>query len=122
MIERKYYCDDGLEYRSYGIFDLSKANKSMNDFRDEDGICSWQFGNYLVEETDSMLTGDEVVNKLNEQEERIKRIKKYIDKEIKQREEDLQKSVKAGMPTGSFYYEIELLEEIQKIINNGDTK
>lgn len=73
MTEKRYYCDDKTEYRSYGIFDLSKADKTMDDFRDEDGICSWQFGNYLVEETDSMLTGDEVCDLLNEQEETIQK-------------------------------------------------
>lgn len=67
MIEKQFYCDDPLEYRSYGIFDLSKADKNMDDFRDEDGICSWQFDNYLVEETDSMLSGEEVTELLNKQ-------------------------------------------------------
>lgn len=76
MTEKRYYCDNSIEYRSYGIFDLNKADKSIDDFRDEDGICGWQFSNYLVDETDSMLNGEEVVNKLNKQEERIKELEK----------------------------------------------
>ena len=32
MIEKQFYCDDPLEYRSYGIFDLSKAHM-INDLK-----------------------------------------------------------------------------------------
>ena len=70
---------------------------------------------------DTMDDAQDIVDLLNKQEERIKRIEKYINREIKQREEDLDKTIKVGMPTGSLYSEIELLEEIQKIINEGDT-
>lgn len=83
MIEKQFYCDDPLEYRDYGIFDLSKADKNMDDFRDEDGICSWQFGNYLVDETDSMLTGEEVTELLNKQKKQIKELKQDLNKKMK---------------------------------------
>ena len=53
---------------------LKELNKTIDDFRDEDGICSYEFGNYLVDETDSMLTGGEVKDKLNNYEERIKEL------------------------------------------------
>ena len=88
-----YYCDDPINYRSYGIFDLNKANKSRADFRDEDGdICGLLFDSYLTNETDSMLSGEEVANKLNELSDENEQLKKEIenikDKErIKQHEE-----------------------------------
>lgn len=83
MTEKRYYCDDRTEYRSYGIFDLSRADKSMDDFRDEDDdICMPLFRCYLCDETDSMLIGEEVVNRLNEQEERIKDLELFIKKVV----------------------------------------
>lgn len=87
--------------------------EGVNDF-DEYGLESPIL---LGEE---VLTFGEVIDKLNEQEKRIKRVKEYINKEIKRREEDLKSTIKAGMPTGSLYSEIELFEEIQKLIDYGD--
>ena len=66
MVKNRFYCDDETEYRGYGIFDLSKSNKTKEDFYDEeDGYLLWAFGNYLIDKTDSMLTGKEVVDLLN---------------------------------------------------------
>ena len=64
---KRFYCDSSLEYRDYGIFDLSKSDKTKKDFWNEKEECYelCRFGNYLVDKTDSMLTGKEVVDYLN---------------------------------------------------------
>jgi hypothetical protein len=58
----------------------------------------------------------QVVNRLNEQDNKIQRTLKFLDENIQQREEDLERSIKAGMPTGSMYSEIELLTDIRELI------
>ena len=85
MTEKRFECDNPLHYRGYGIFDLSKANKTKDDFRDEDGICSYEFHNYLVDETDAMMTGEEVedlVNKLFDENEQLKSDNKEYKRKI----------------------------------------
>ncbi len=79
-MSKKYYCDSPGDARNYGIFDLSKADKKLEDFIDEDGdICSWMFGCYLVDETDSMMTGEQVCNELNFlTENNLRTDKKYL--------------------------------------------
>ena len=72
MTEKQYYCDDVTEYRGYGVFDLSKADKTINDFRDEDDLVEmWKFRLYLADETGAMMTGQEVVDSLNEQSDKL---------------------------------------------------
>lgn len=84
MTEKQFYCDDPLEYRDYGIFDLSKADKTMDDFRDEDNdICMPLFRCYLCDETDSMLTGEEVTKLLNKQKKQINELKQDLNKKMK---------------------------------------
>lgn len=78
MTEKQYYCDDPLEYRSYGIFDLSKADKTKEDFWDDEEECYIGFQSYLVDSTDSMLTGEEVTKLLNKQDEEIQRLEKDL--------------------------------------------
>jgi len=68
MTEKRFYCDNLLDVRGYAIFDLNDVDKVIFDFVDSDGdVASWMFDNYLVDETDSIMTGEEVMNKLNEQ-------------------------------------------------------
>lgn len=63
---KRYECDDLTEYRGYAIFDLSEVALSRDDFRDEDGdIIGYAYHNYLVDETDSIMTGEEVAETLN---------------------------------------------------------
>lgn len=81
--DNKFYCDNSLEYRGYGIFDLRKADKKMEDFQDEDGIRLYEFRNYLVDETDSMLTGEEVVKLLNKQYKENEQLKIKSDNKQK---------------------------------------
>ena len=65
-VKKRYYCDGPVDKRGYGIFDLSKADRTRDEFVDDDGdICGWMFHNYLVDETDSMMTGEEVTDTLN---------------------------------------------------------
>ena len=45
-------------------------------------------------------------------------INQTLDEKIKERDEDLQRSVKAGMPTGMLYSEIDLLEELKTELSN----
>lgn len=45
-------------------------------------------------------------------------INQTLDEKIKERDEDLQRSVKAGMPTGMLYSEINLLEELKTELSN----
>jgi len=85
--DNKFYCDNSLEYRGYGIFDLRKADKKMEDFQDEDGIRLYEFRNYLVDETDSMLTGEEVVKLLNKQDDLLEKtslFQEHLEYEIEQ--------------------------------------
>jgi hypothetical protein len=80
MTEKQFYCDDGLSKRDYAIFDLSKSDKSFNDFRDGEGFVeSWRFGCYLCDETDSLMTGEEVVGKLNKLNNENKSFKAEIE-------------------------------------------
>lgn len=58
----------------------------------------------------------QVVNRLNEQDDKIQRTLKFLDENIQQREEDLKQAVKVGMSTGSLYSEIELLTDIRELI------
>lgn len=85
MTEKRFECDNPLDYRGYGIFDLSKANKTKGDFRDEDGICLYEFHNYLVDETSAMMTGEEVedlLNKLFDKNEQLKQENKGIQHKV----------------------------------------
>ena len=89
MTEKRFYCDDELEYRDYGIFDLSKADKTKKDFWNEDEECYelWKFDNYLVDETNAMLTGENVVeclNHLHEENIQLKHCLKKIEKELRE--------------------------------------
>ena len=80
MTEKQFYCDDGLSKRDYAIFDLSKSDKSFNDFRDGEGFVeSWRFDCYLCDETDSLMTGEEVVDKLNKLNNENKSFKAEIE-------------------------------------------
>ena len=77
---KRYYLDEYLEYRSYGIFDLSKSDKKKEDYwNEETGIYDIiSFEEYLINETDSMMKGEEVVDRLNEQDQEIQRLKKEL--------------------------------------------
>lgn len=64
---------------------------------------------------------DDVVGLLNDLSEengqlkkQLQMIKRIIQTQITEREEDLQISIKAGMPTGGMYSEIESLKELKK--------
>jgi len=98
MIDKRFYCDAALEYRGYGIFDLSKADKKREAFIDDDGdICGWMFHNYLVEETEAMLTGEQVEDLLNEnnayKQEIINVLKDYYTRLTRQMENSLTEPV-----------------------------
>ena len=79
----KYYCEDYDEYSlsikniPYRIYDLSKSNKTKEDFYDNEKECYDMpaFEEYLFE-NECMLTGDEVKDKLTKQEEKIKQLEK----------------------------------------------
>ena len=84
-MSKRFYCDDDLQHRNYGIFDLTKSDKTKEDFYDkkEEEYDIVHFEIYLVDETDSMLTGEEVCDTLNsletenlELKERIKELEK----------------------------------------------
>ena len=75
MSEKRYYCDDDLEYRDYCIFDLSKADKTMDDFRDEDDMVTYKWHEYLID-NDAAMLGQEVEKALNEQDTKIQRLEK----------------------------------------------
>lgn len=48
-----------------------------------------------------------------------KKILNTIDERIEETESDLERAVKAGMPTSTLYSEIDLLTEIKEAIRNG---
>lgn len=81
----KYYCEDYDEYalntenNPYRIYDLSKSNKTKEDFYDNEKECYDipAFKEYLFE-NECMLTGDEVKDKLTKQEEKIKQLEKEL--------------------------------------------
>ena len=83
-MSKRFYCDHELEYRNYGIFDLTKSDKTKEDFYDkkEEAYDLVHFEIYLVDETDSMLTGEEVCDTLNQYESKNKEICKYIQRKI----------------------------------------
>ena len=75
MSEKRFYCDDYLEYRDYGMFDLSKVDKTMDDFRDEDDMVTYEWDEYLID-NDAMMTGQDVEKALNEQDTKIQQLEK----------------------------------------------
>jgi len=73
------------------------------------------------EDDEKELSHDEVVDLLNELNDENKEFHDFkqkvfdiIDEKIKELEYDLNRSVKAGMPTGMMYSEIDLLNQIKK--------
>jgi len=79
----KYYCEDYDEYafntenNPYRIYDLSKSNKTKEDFYDNEKECYdiAAFEEYLLD-NDCMLTSDQVKDRLIKQEEKIKQLEK----------------------------------------------
>lgn len=78
----KYYCEDYDEYlfntenTPYRIYDLTKSNKTKEDFYDNEKECYdiAAFEEYL-RDNDCMLTSDQVKDRLIKQEEKIKQLK-----------------------------------------------
>ena len=62
------YDNGEYENRNYAIYDLSKSEKTKEDFWDNEKDCYdiWAFMDYL-EENDCILSCDEVVELLNKQ-------------------------------------------------------
>ena len=79
-MSKRFYCDDDLQHRNYGIFDLTKSDKTKEDFYDkkEEEYDIVHFEIYLVDETDSMLTGEEVCDTLNSLETENLELKEHI--------------------------------------------
>lgn len=79
MTEKRFIGYDFGEYenRNYAVYDLSKSEKTKEDFWDNEEECYdiWAFVDYL-EENDCVLSCDEVVgllNKLYEENEQLKK-------------------------------------------------
>lgn len=77
MTEKRFIGYDFGEYenRNYAVYDLSKSEKTKEDFWDNEEECYdiWAFVDYL-EENDCVLSCDEVVDLLNEQEATIRKL------------------------------------------------
>ena len=88
-MSKRFYCDDDLQYRNYGIFDLTKSDKTKEDFYDkkEEAYDIVHFEIYLVDETDSMLTGEEVCDTLNKQDKQIQEFISYFESQNKEKKE-----------------------------------
>ena len=73
---KRFKCDDPSEYRSYAIADVSKSDKTIKDFLDENeevyDIIA--FNDYLWEKG-CYMTGEEVENQLNELYEENQQLK-----------------------------------------------
>ena len=73
----RYHCDNISSYRDYAIFDLKKSSKPIEDYWNEEEECyeTWKFNNYLIDETESILTGEQVItimNKLQKENEELR--------------------------------------------------
>lgn len=83
---------------------------------DKENDCLYDAVSPLVERLLNYL--DVEMKKLKEENEQLKEqlqmIERIIQTQIAEREEDLQISVKRGMPTGGLYSEIGFLEELKK--------
>ena len=81
----KYYCEDYDEYSlsikniPYRIYDLTKSNKTKEDFYDNEKECYdiAAFEEYLLD-NDCMLTSNQVKDRLIKQEEKIKQLEKEL--------------------------------------------
>lgn len=62
-----FYCDSGLEYRDYAIFDLTDVDKTKEDFWDpeEELYDIWSFEDYLFNQDGALMRGEDVEEKLN---------------------------------------------------------
>lgn len=71
------YDNGEYENRNYAIYDLSKSEKTKEDFLDNENDCYdlWAFMDYL-EENNCILSCDKVVELLNEQQDKIQRLEK----------------------------------------------
>ena len=123
MTKKRFYCDGSLDYRGYGIFDLYKADKTQEDFWNEEEECyeQWRFGNYLVDETDSMLKGEEVcdlLNKLFKENEELKDdVYGELDKTLKALQEVYEEvsSFKTSNKLSTIYDNLRgLMEDVRK--------
>ena len=102
---QRFITSVGLD-NSCGIEDLLK-NKKYKGFREQD----YHKLTEIREELNSLYYENEQIK------QQVQKMHKLIDDKIKQSEEDLNRSVRAGMPTGLMYSEIELLEELKKELN-----
>lgn len=83
MDEKRFYCDERGEYRSYAIYDCSKVEKTKEDFwnSEEEIYDIFAYTDYLLE-NDCMIISDEVENLLNKfakENEQLKHYKLYED-------------------------------------------
>ena len=69
------YDNGEYENRNYAIYNISKSKKTKEDFWDNENDCYdiWAFMDYL-EENDCILSCDEVVDCLNEQQATISKL------------------------------------------------
>ena len=78
MGEKRFIGYDNGEYenRNYAVYDLSKSEKTKEDFWDNENDCYdiWAFMDYL-EENNCILSCDKVVELLNEQQATINELK-----------------------------------------------
>lgn len=97
MDEKRFYCDDFGEYRSYAIYDCSKVDKTKEDFWDnvEEVYDIIAYEEYL-EENDCMLISNEAVDLLNELYEDNRQLKKLLQ-EAEEEINKLKKSNKQWM-------------------------
>ena len=76
---KRFECDDPSEYRSYAIADVSKSDKTKEDFLDENeeiyDIIA--FDDYLWEKG-CYMTGEEVENQLNKLYEENQTLKQAL--------------------------------------------
>lgn len=74
------YDNGEYENRNYAIYDLSKSEKTKEDFWNNENDCYdiWAFMDYL-EENDCILSCDKVVELLNEQQATINKLNDELE-------------------------------------------
>lgn len=77
-----FYCDSGLEYRDYAIFDLTDVDKTKEDFWDpeEEFYDIWSFEDYLFNQDGALMRGEDVEDTLNGLSSEVKELRAFKEK------------------------------------------
>ena len=121
MSEKRFELSESV-ITDYRIYDYKQEDAYFISCAKHTAECLVDLLNYLNYENEELTISiklfEDDVKRLNEGNEQLKEqlqmIERIIQTQISELEEDLRVSIKAGMPTGGMYSEIEFLEELKK--------